>query len=70
MWTYPPKDGSTDVYAIGSVALGKKSYTDILEYVNGEGDKIHDQLVRMKGFPTLCIEYYDKVIKLSVFDVC
>ena len=49
--------------------FGKKSYTDILEYVNDEGDKIHDQHVRMKGFPTSCIEYYAKVNKISVLGV-
>ena len=48
------KDGYTYVYAIACFFLGKKSHIDILAYVNGEGDKIHGQHVRMKGFPTLC----------------
>ena len=56
-------------YAIGSFFLGRKSYIDVLEYVNDEGDKIHDQHVRMKGFPTSCIEYYAKINNISVLDV-
>ena len=63
------KDGHKDAYAIETLCLGKKSYMDILEYVNDEGDKIHDQHVKMKGFPTSCIEYYTKINKISVFDV-
>ena len=56
-------------YAIGSFFLGRKSYIDVLEYVNDEGDKIHDQHVRMKGFPTSCIEYYAKINNIRVLDV-
>ena len=52
-----------------NVFLGKTSYIDILEYANDEGDKIHDQHVGMKGFPTSCIEYYAKINKISVSDV-
>ena len=55
--------GYKDVYAIQSFFLGKKSYIDILEHVNDEGDKIHDQHVRINGFPTSCIEYYAKLNK-------
>ena len=65
----PQKDGYKDACAIECFFLGKKSYIDILEYVNDEGDKIHDQHVRMKGFPTSCIEYYAKINKISVLHV-
>ena len=65
----PQKDGYKDVDAIESFCLGRKSYIDILGYVNDEGDKIHDQHVRMKGFPTSCIECYAKINKISVLYV-
>ena len=58
-----------DVYAIECFFLGQKSYIYILEYVNDEGDNIHDQHVRMKRFPTSCNEYYAKINKISVSDV-
>ena len=49
-----------EVYAIDSLLLGKKSYVDLLEYVddNDKSHKIHDDLARMKGFPTSCIQHY------------
>ena len=46
------------VYVIEHIFLCKKSYIDILEYVNSEGHTILDQHVRMTGFPTSCVEYY------------
>ena len=54
----PNKDGYNDVYATEHIVLGKKSYIDNLEYVNVEGQTIHDQHVLMNGFLTSCIEYY------------
>ena len=57
------------MFMLLNVFLGKKSYIDILKYVNDEGDKIHDQHVIMKGFPTSCIEYYAKINKISVLYV-
>ena len=56
------------MYAIESLFLDKKSYFDLLGYVddNDEEHKVHDDLARMKGFPTSCIEYYAKENKLSV----
>ena len=58
---FPTKENEyKDVYAIESLCLGNKSYIDMLEYVNDEGNKIHDQHVRMKGVPTSCIDYYAK----------
>ena len=66
----PQKDWHEDVYAIGNMFLRKKSYIDILEYVNDEGHKIHDQHVRMNGFPASCIGYYAKDNNMSVLGVC
>ena len=58
------------MYAIESLFLDKKSYFDLLGYVddNDEEHKVHDDLARMKGFPTPCIGYYAKD-KMSVLDV-
>ena len=68
---FPTKDGYKEVYSIEGLFLGKKSYFDLLEYVddNDEEYKIHDGLARMKGFPTSCIEYYAKENQMSVLDV-
>ena len=57
-----------DVYYIEALFLGKKSYFDLLEYVddNDKEHKIQDDLARMKGFPTPCIEHYAKENKMSV----
>ena len=42
-----------------------------LEYVddNDKSHKVHDEHVRMNGFPTSCTEYYAKENKMSVLDV-
>ena len=66
---FPKKDGYKDVYGIESLFLGKKPYIDILEYVNDEGNTTHGQHVRMKGFPTSCIEYFAKENKMTVLYV-
>ena len=60
------------MYAIDSLFVGKKPYIDILECVNDndKGHKIHDQHVRMNGFPTSCIEYYAKENETSVRIIC
>ena len=65
----PNKDGHKDVYAIERVFLGKKTYIDVLEHVNDEGDKIHDQHIIMKGIPTACIKYFAEQHKLTVLDL-
>ena len=68
---FPEKDGYKEVYSIEGLFLGKKSYFDLLEYVddNDKEHKINDDLARMKSFPTSCIEYYVKENKTSVSDV-
>ena len=67
---FPKKDGYKDAYSIEGLFLGK-SYFDLLEYVddNDKEHEIHDDLARMKGFPTSCIEYYAKGNKMLVLDV-
>ena len=58
----PIKKEYKEVYYIEGLFLGKKSYFDLLEYVddNGKEHNIHDDLARMNGFPTSCIGYYAK----------
>ena len=41
-----------EIYAIKSIFLGKKSYMDVLESKNKEGELIHDYHIRMKGMTT------------------
>jgi len=36
-------------YAIKSIFLGKKSYIDVLEAIDNQGNKVHHEHVRMKG---------------------
>ena len=66
-----PQKRFKEVYAIESLFLGKKSYFDLLEYVddNNKEHNIQDDLARMNGFPTPCIVYYAKETKMSVLYV-
>ena len=59
---FPQRKGYKEVYSIEGLFLSKKSYSDLLWYVNvnDKEQKIRDNLARMKGFPTPCIEYYAK----------
>jgi hypothetical protein len=43
------KDSMGDVYAIKSIFLGKKSYLDVLESKDKNGDIIHGYHIRLKG---------------------
>ena len=56
--------GYKAVYYIEGLFLGKKSYVDLLEYVddNDKEHKLHDDLARMNGCPTSCIEYHATII--------
>ena len=65
---FPKQDGYKEVYYIEGLFLGKKSYFDLLEYVddNDKEHKVHDDLARMKCFPISCIEYYAKGNNMSV----
>ena len=66
---FPKKEGYDEVYCIESLFLGKKTYLDILEYVAKNGNKINDNLIRLKGIPTSCIEYHAEKEKKSVLDI-
>ena len=53
---YFDMDGAeSEIYAVESWFLGKKTYIDILESTDEHGNAIKCEHVRMKGIPTPCI---------------
>ena len=60
---------NSEIYAIESLSLGKKTYTDILEPTDKYGMTIHSEHIRMKGIPTPCIKYYAEQHSMSVLDL-
>ena len=57
-----------EVYFIEGLFLGKNSFFYLSEYVDGNDKEheIHDDLARMKSFPTSCIEYH-AIIKCQYY---
>ena len=51
-------NANTEIYAIESLFLGKKTYIDKLESTDKNGNTINSEHIRMKGIPTPCIKYY------------
>ena len=60
---------NSEIYAIESLFLGKKTYIDILESTDKDGKTINSEHIRMKGIPTSCIQYYADQHNISVLDV-
>ena len=60
---------NSEIYAIESLFLGKKTYIDILESTDKDGMTIHSEHIRMKGIPTTCIKYYADQHNIIVLDV-
>ena len=60
---------NSEIYAIESLFLGKKTYIDILESTDKYGMTIHSEHIRMKGIPTPCIKYYAEQHNMSVLDL-
>ena len=60
---------NSEIYAIESLFLGKKTYIGILEPTDKDGMTIHSEHIRMKGIPTPCIEYYAEQHNMSVLDL-
>ena len=58
-----------EIYAKESLFLGKKTYIDILESTDKDGNTINSEHIRMKGIPTPCIKYYAKQNNMSVLDL-
>ena len=52
-WMY----ANTEIYAIESLFLGKKTYIYISEPTDKDGKTVNSEHIRMKGIPTPCIEY-------------
>ena len=49
---------NSEIYAVESLFLGKKTYIDILEPTDKDGNTINSEHIRMKGIPTSCIQSY------------
>ena len=60
---------NSEIYAIESLFLGKKTFIDILESTDKDGMTIHSEHIRMKGIPTTCIKYYADQHNITVLDV-
>ena len=58
-----------EIYAKESLFLGKKTYIDILEAIDKDGNIINSEHIRMRGIPTPCITYYAKQNNITVLDV-
>ena len=58
-----------EIYAKGSLFLGKKTYIDMLESIDGNGNIINAEHIRMRGIPTPCIKYKAKQNNLTVLDL-
>ncbi len=54
-------NASTEIYATKSIFLGKKSYIDVLESTNSEGDTINGLHIRLKGITQEGIEHQAKL---------
>ena len=60
---------NSEIYAIESLSLGKKTYIDILESTDKDGKIINSEHIRMKGIPTSCIQYYAEQHNITVLDI-
>ena len=54
-------NAATEIYAIKSIFLGKKSYIDILQSTNSKGEKINGMHIRLKGITQEGIEHQAKL---------
>ena len=62
-------NANTEIYAIESLFLGKKTYIDILESTDKYGKTINSEHIRMKGIPKPGIKYYAQKKGITVSDV-
>ena len=60
---------NSEIYAVESLFLGKKTYIDILESTDKDGNTINSEHIGMKGIPTSCIKYYAEQHNMSVLDL-
>lgn len=54
------KGAKTEIYAIKSIFLGKKSYLDVLESTDKDGKKINGYHIRLKGITEAGLEHSSK----------
>ena len=59
---------TSEIYAVESLFLGRKTYIDILESTDKDGKAINSEHIRMKGIPTSCIQHYAEQHNISVWD--
>ena len=57
---------NSEIYAIESLFLCKKTYIDILESTDKDGKTINSEHIGMKGIPTSCTKYYTEQHNISV----
>eukprot|EP00972_Heterocapsa_arctica_P016210 2390427-Heterocapsa_arctica.AAC.1 len=62
------KGASGEIYATESYFLGKKTYIDVLESTDKDGNLIKEEHIRMRGIPNACIKYKADDDKVSVMD--
>ena len=60
---------TSEIYAVGSLFLGKNTYIDVLESTDKHGKTINSEHIRMKGIHTSCIQYYAEQHNISVLDM-
>ena len=60
---------NSEICAIESLFLGKKTYIDILESIDKDGRTINSEHIRMKCIPTPRIKYYAEQHNIIVLDV-
>ena len=60
---------NTEIFAIESSFLGKKTYIDMLEPTDKDGKTINSEHMIMKGIPAPCIKYYAQQKGITGLDV-
>ena len=61
--------GADNIVSKKSIYLGKKSYIDVLEGVDKEGNKVNGYHIRMKGITEKSIDHYVNVNNTEVYQV-
>ena len=60
---------TSEIYAVESLFLGKKTYIDILESTDKDCKTINSEHIRLKGIPTPCIKYCAEQHNITVLDI-
>jgi len=61
--------GADNIVSKKSIYLGKKSYIDVLEGTDKDGNKVNGYHTRMKGISEKSIDHYAKINNMEVYDV-